>query len=185
MKCKSAPRWHRYVHVELADPEQSVRYAAGVTQAKKTDFARYAELSQSEQKALEEALASIPDDILATGERSPIESRIRKRLEREGLLDTAGPLGMGEIPAVAYVARAVGCLAVSYVQLRWIGHNKPASTVAKSIAKQLADCLHGDIDTIASDIMACREQVAGALSALGLPALGDALLGDEAQIDRW
>jgi hypothetical protein len=69
--------------------------------------------------------------------------------------------------------------------LRWIAHNKPASTVAASIAKQLADCVRGDIDMIASDILACREQVAGALSALGLPALGDALLGDEAQIDRW
>jgi hypothetical protein len=185
MMCEFTPRWHRCVHVEPANPEQSVRYAAGVTQAKKTDLARYAELSQSEQKVLEEALASIPDDILATGERSPIESRIRKRLEREGLLDTAGPLGMGEIPAIAYVARAVGCLAASYVPLRWIAHNKPASTVAESIAKQLTDCVRGDIDMITSDILACREQVAGALSALGLPALGDALLGDDAQIDRW
>jgi hypothetical protein len=173
------------VHVELDNPAKFVRYAAGVTQAKKTDFARYAELSESEQKVLQEALASLPDDILATGERPPIESRIRKRLEREGLLDTAGPLGMGEIPAVAYVARAVVCLAVSYVPLRWIAHNKPASTVAASIAKQLADCVRGDTDAIASDILACREQVAGALSALGLPALGDALLGDDAQIDRW
>jgi hypothetical protein len=172
-------------HVELANPQHSVRYAAGVTQAKKTDFARYAELSEQEQKVLEEALASIPDDILSTGERPPIESRIRRRLEREGLLDTAGPLGMGEIPAVAYVARAVGCLAASYVPLRSISHNKPASTVAESIAKTLGDCVRGGVDAIKTDILACREQVAGALSALGLPALGDALLGDDAQIERW
>ena len=156
-----------------------------VTQAKHTDFARYAELSEAEQKALEEALASIPDDILSTGERPPIESRIRKRLEREGLLTAAGPLGVGEIPPVAYVGRAVACLAVSYVPLRSIPHNKPASTVAESIAKVLGDCVRGDLDTIKSDILACREQVAGALRALGLPALGDALLGDEAQIARW
>lgn len=158
---------------------------ATVTQAKKTDFARYPELSESEQKVLEEALASIPEEYLATGERPPIESRIRRRLEREGLLDTAGPMDMGEIPAVAYVARAVGCLAVSYVQLRSISHNKPASTVAESIAKALSDCVRGDIDAIKTDILASREQVAGALSALGLPALGDALMGDDADIDRW
>src|SRR3954470_14471417 len=100
-----------------------------VTQAKHTDFARYADLSETEQKALEEALASLPEDILAIGERPPIESRIRKRLEREGLLPTAGPLGVGEIPAVAYVGRAVVCLALSYVPLRSILHNKPASAV--------------------------------------------------------
>jgi hypothetical protein len=156
-----------------------------VTQAKHTDFARYAELSEKEQKALEEALASLPDDLLAIGERPPIESRIRNRLEREGLLPTAGPLGVGEIPAVAYVGRALTCLALSYVQLRSIPHNKPASTVAESIARTLGECVRGDIDTMKSDILACREQVAGALRALSLPALGDALMGDDAQIVRW
>jgi hypothetical protein len=156
-----------------------------VTQAKHTDFARYADLSETEQKVLEEALASLPDDILATGERAPIESRIRKRLEREGLLAATGPLGVGEVPAVAYVGRALACLALSYVPLRSIPHNKPASAVAESIAKALDNCVRGDIDSIKSDILACREQVAGALRALGLPALGDALLGDEAQIVRW
>lgn len=184
-------------HVELGNPHQSVRYAAGVnplwvqsmettvTQAKQTDFARYPELSDSEQKVLEEALASIPDDILSTGERAPIESRVRRRMEREGLLSAAGPMGMGEIPAVAYVARAVVCLAASYVPLRSISHNKPASTVAESIAKAMGDCVHGDLDAVTADILASRNQVAGALGALGLAALGDALLGDEAQIDRW
>jgi hypothetical protein len=156
-----------------------------VTQAKKTDFARYPELSDSEQKVLEEALASIPDDVLSTGERPAIESRVRRRLEREGMLTSTGPLGMGEIPAVAYVARAVVCLAASYVPLRSISHNKPASTVAESIAKAMGDCIRGDTDTVKSDILACRNQVAGALGALGLAALGDALLGDDAQIDRW
>jgi hypothetical protein len=156
-----------------------------VTQAQQTDFARYPELSNSEQKVLEEALASIPDEILSTGERAPIESRIRRRLEREGMLTAAGPLGTGEIPAVAYVARAVGCLAASYVPLRSISHNKPASTVAESIAKAMADCVHGDLDAVKADILAHRDQVAGALGALGLAALGDALLGDDAQIDRW
>ena len=92
---------------------------------------------------------------------------------------------MGEIPAVAYVARAVVCLAASYVPLRSISHNKPASTVAESIAKAMGDCIRGDTDTVKSDILACRNQVAGALGALGLAALGDALLGDDAQIDRW
>ncbi len=156
-----------------------------VTQAKKTDFARYPELSDSEQKVLEEALASIPDDVLSTGERPAIESRVRRRLEREGMLTSTGPLGMGEIPAVAYVARAVVCLAASYVPLRSISHNKPASTVAESIAKAMGDCIRGDTDTVKSDILASRTQVAGALGALGLAALGDALLGDDAQIDRW
>ena len=41
------------------------------------------------------------------------------------------------------------------------------------------------ISSVKSDILACRNQVAGALGALGLAALGDALLGDDAQIDRW
>jgi hypothetical protein len=156
-----------------------------VTQAKQTDFARYADISEAEQKVLEEALASIPDDILSIGERPPIESRIRKRLDREGLLTASGPLGMGDIPAVAFVGRAVSCLASSYVTLRSIGHNKPSSTVAESIAKALGDCVQGDTDAVKSDILKCREQVAGALRALGLPALGDALLGDDEHTVRY
>jgi hypothetical protein len=156
-----------------------------VTQAKQTDFARYAELSESEQKVLEQALSSIPDDILSTGERPSIDARIRRSLEREGMLTAAGPLGMGEIPAVAFVGRAVACLAVSYMALRGIGHNKPASAVAESIAKALGDCVPGGTDAVQADILTCRNQVAGALRALGLPALGDALLGDENQAARY
>jgi len=156
-----------------------------VTQAKKTDFARYPELSDSERKVLEEALASIPDDILSTGERGPIESRVRKRMEREGMLTAERPLDVGEIPAVAYVARAVVCLAMSYVPLRSISHNKPASHVAESIARAMGDCVRGDLTAVKSDNLASREQVAGALGALGLAALGVALMGDEAEIDRW
>ncbi|MGH3823922.1 MAG: hypothetical protein ACRDRA_13990 [Pseudonocardiaceae bacterium] len=156
-----------------------------MTQAKQTDFARFAQLSEAEQKVIEEALASIPDDILSTGERPPIESRIRNRLQREGLLEAAGPMGMGEIPPIAYVGRAAACLAASYVALRCIGHNKPASTVAESIAKALGDCVPGGVDAMKSDIMNCRDKVASALGALGLAALGDALLGDDEQIMRY
>lgn len=156
-----------------------------MTQAKRTDFALYARLSESEQQVLEQALAAIPDDILSTGDRPSIESRIRNRLQREGLLGEGGPLGMGEIPPVAYVGRAVGCLAAHYVTLRGIGHNKPASVIAESIAKAIGDCVRGGTDAVKADIMAHREQVARALRALGLPALGDALLGDEAQVPRW
>jgi hypothetical protein len=145
----------------------------------------YAQLSESEQKVLEGALASIPEDVLSTGERSPIESRIRNRLQREGLLETEGPMGMGTIPPVAYVGRAVGCLATNYLPLRCILHNKPASAIAESIAKVLGNCVPGGVEAIASDIMACREQVAGALRALGISALGDALLGDDDQIARY
>ena len=156
-----------------------------MTQAKQTDFARYADISEAEQKVIEEALASIPDDILSTGERPSIESRIRNRLDREGLLTASGPLGMGEIPAVAFVGRAVACLASSYVSLRGIGHNKPSSTVAESIAKAVGDCVQGGTDAVKADILKCRDQVASALRALGLPALGDALLGDDVQMVRY
>lgn len=156
-----------------------------MTEAKQTDFARFGQLSEAEQKVIEEALASIPDDILSTGERPAIESRIRNRMQREGLLEAAGPLGMGEIPPVAYVGRAAACLAASYVALRGIGHNKPASTVAESIAKALGDCVPGGVDAMKADIMKCRDQVASALRALGLPALGDALLGDDVQTARY
>lgn len=140
-----------------------------------TDFASYARLSEAEQKVLEEALSAIPDDILSTGERPAIESRIRNRLKREGLL-TEAPLGMGEIPPVAFVGRAVGCLAASYVTLRGISHNKPAEAVADSIARAVRECSSGTADAIAADLLKYRTQVAGALTALGLPALGDALL---------
>jgi len=156
-----------------------------VTQAKQTDFARFAELSESEQKVLEQALSSIPDDTLSIGERPSIDARIRRALEREGMLTAAGPLGMGEIPAVAFVGRAVACLAVNYMALRGIGHNKPASAVAEAIAKALGDCVPGDPDAVQADIMTCRNQVAGALGALGLSALGDALLGDESHSARY
>ncbi len=156
-----------------------------VTQANKTDFAVYAQLSESEQQAIEQALAAIPDDVLSTGDRPSIESRIRNRLQREGFLGEAGPLGMGEIPPMAFVGRAVGCLATNYVTLRSISHNKPASVVAESIAKAVGDCVRGGTDAVKADILACRDQVASALRALGLSALGDALLGDEAQVQRW
>jgi hypothetical protein len=156
-----------------------------VTAAKQTDFARLAELSEAEQKVIEEALASIPDDILSTGERPAIESRIRNRLEREGLLEAAGPMGMGAIPPIAYVGRAAACLAASYVALRCISHNKPASTVAESIAKALGDCSPGGVDAMTADIMQCRDKVASVLGALGLSALGDALLGDDEQVARY
>jgi hypothetical protein len=156
-----------------------------VTQAKQTDFAKYAQLSESEQKVIEDTLASIPDDILSTGERAPIESRIRNRLQREGLIEAEGPLGMGTIPPVAYVGRAVGCLAANSLPLRCILHNKPASAIAESMAKVLGECVPGGTEAIKTDILACREQVAGALRALGLSALGDALLGDEDELTRY
>lgn len=158
-----------------------------MTQAKETDFASYARLSESEREVLEQTLASIPEEILSTGDRQSIESRIRNRLQREGLLGTGeagGPLGVAEIPAVAFVGRAVGCLAAGYVSLRGISHNKPADTVADSIARAVADCVPSDIDAIKSDILTYRNQVAGALTALGLPALGDALLADNPRVDN-
>jgi hypothetical protein len=149
-----------------------------VTQAQKTDFASYAQLSESEQEILEKTLRLIPDEILSTGDHSAIESRIRRRLQEEGILKTGesgGPLGVAEIPAAAFVGRAVGCLASRYMTLRGISHNKPSDAVADSIARAVAGCVPGDIDAIKSDILEYRIQVAGALSALGLPALGDAL----------
>jgi hypothetical protein len=153
---------------------------ATVTHAQETDFASFARLSESEQKVLEQTLSSIPDDILSTGDRPAIESRIRNRLQREGVL-TEAPLGIGEIPAVAFVGRAVGCLAASYVTLRGISHNKPADAVADAIARAVAECVTGTVDAIKSDLLQYRIQVAGALTALDLPALGDALLaGDSA-----
>lgn len=149
-----------------------------MSQAQKTDFASYAQLSEAEQEVLEQALRSIPDDILSTGDRSAIEARIRRRLQEAGVLKTGeagGPLGIAEIPAVAFIGRAVGCLASRYVNLRGISHNKPAEEVADSIARALGDCVPGGTDAIKSDLLKYRIQVAGALAALGLPALGDAL----------
>ena len=147
-----------------------------MAQAEETDFASFARLSESEQKVLEQALSAIPDDILSMGDRPAIESRIRNRLKREGAL-TEAPLGMGEIPAIAFAGRAVGCLAASYVTLRGISHNKPAEAVAESIARAVADCVTGTAAAIKSDLLTYRVQVASALTALELPALGDALLG--------
>lgn len=156
-----------------------------VTEAKQTDFARLGQLSEAELKVIEEALASIPDDILSTGERPPIESRIRNRLQREGLLEAPGPMGVGEIPPIAYVGRAAACLAASYVALRGISHNKPASTIAEMIARTLGDCVPGGVDAMKSDIMNCRDRVASVLGAFGLSALGDALLGDDVETARY
>ncbi|MGH3874856.1 MAG: hypothetical protein ACRDSR_25690 [Pseudonocardiaceae bacterium] len=76
---------------------------------------------------------------------------------------------------MAFVGRAVGCLAAKYVSLRGISHNKPADEVADSIARAIGDCVPGDTAAIRSDILEYRTQVAGALTALGLPSLGDAL----------
>ncbi|MGA8520543.1 MAG: hypothetical protein WB735_20945 [Pseudonocardiaceae bacterium] len=149
-----------------------------MTQAQGTDFASYAKLSEPELEALYRALASIPDDILSTGDRPPIESRIRRRLQEEGFLkmgEAGGPLGVAEIPPIAFVGRAVGCLASNYVYLRGISQNKPPNEVAESIARAVAECVPGDIDAIKSDIIEYRTQVARACKALGLPALGDAL----------
>lgn len=153
-----------------------------MTQAAETDFASYAQLSESEQEALERALASIPDDILAMGERPSIESRIRRRLQEDGVLptgDAAGPLQVGEIPPVAYAARAAGCLAASYVTLRGISNNNPADVVAQGIARAVGGCVSGGADAVKSDILRYRSQVAGALKALGLPALADVLLAGD------
>jgi hypothetical protein len=149
-----------------------------MTQAQGTDFASYAKLSEPELEALDRALASIPDDILSTGDRPPIESRIRRRLQEEGFLkmgEAGGPLGVAEIPPIAFVGRAVGCLASNYVYLRGISQNKPPNEVAESIARAVAECVPGDIHAIKSDIIEYRTQVARACKALGLPALGDAL----------
>lgn len=149
-----------------------------MTQPQETDFASYARLSESEQKVIEEALAALPDDILSTGERPPIEARIRNHLKREGLLSDA-PLGMGEIPPVAYVGRAVGCLAASYATLRSISHAKNPKYVADAIAGTIGTCVSGSKEAIAADILTYRSQVARAVTAIGLPALGDALLADD------
>ena len=152
-----------------------------MTQATETDFASYAQLSESEQESLERALASIPDDILAMGERPSIESRIRRRLQEDGVFPegNVGPLQIGEIPAIAFAARAVGCLAASYVTLRGISNNKPADAVAESIARAVAGCVSGSADAVKADILRYRNQVAGALKALGLPALADVLLAGD------
>ena len=153
-----------------------------MSQAKETDFASYGQLPDSEQEVLEQALASIPDDILSTEDRAAIESRIRRRLQQDGVLDTGemgGPLGVLELPAVAFVGRAVGCLASNYVALRGINHNKPADAVAESIAWAVVECVSGDVDAIKSDILNYRSKVARALTALRLPGLGDALLSGD------
>lgn len=152
-----------------------------MTQATETDFASYARLSESEQEALERALASIPDDILAMGERPSIESRIRRRLQEDGVLPAgdAAPLQVGEIPPVAFAARAVGCLAASYVTLRGISNNNPADVVAGAIARAVGGCVSGGADAVKSDILRYRSQVAGALKALGLPSLADVLLAGD------
>lgn len=149
-----------------------------MTQAQGTDFASYGKLSEPELEALDRALASIPDDILSTGDRPAIEARIRRRLQEDGVLKTGeagGPLGVAEIPAVAFVGRAVGCLATNYSYLRGISQNKPPDEVAESIARAVGECVPGGIDAIKSDILEYRSQVARAFKALGLPALGDAL----------
>ncbi|MFY9806433.1 MAG: hypothetical protein WAK86_04105 [Pseudonocardiaceae bacterium] len=149
-----------------------------MTQAQGTDFASYAQLSEAELEALDRALESIPDDILSTGDRPAIESRLRRRLQESGVLKTGpagGPLGVAEIPAVAFVGRAVGCLASNYSYLRGISQNKPADAVAESIARAVVECVPNDVEAIKSDVLTYRSQVARALKALGLPALGDAL----------
>jgi len=147
-----------------------------VTQATETDFAYYAQLSESEQEVLEQALASIPDDILSTGDRQSIESRIRNRLLKEGILAAPGPLQTTELPPAAFVGRALGCLAANYVTLRGISNNQPADAVAQAIARSVAGCVSGDTDTVKADIMKYRSQIGRALAALDLPALRDALL---------
>lgn len=149
---------------------------ATVTQAMKTDFAYYAQLSESEQEVLEQALASIPDDILSTGDRQSIESRIRNRLVKEGALAPPGPLQATEIPPVAFVGRALGCLASNYVALRGISNNQSTDAVAQAIARIVAGCVSGDADAIKADVVQYRSQVGRALEALGIPALRDALL---------
>ena len=149
-----------------------------MTQAQETDFASYAQLSEPELEVLERALASIPEDIIYTGDRPSKESRIRRRLQEEGFLKmgaAGGPLGVAEIPPIAFVGRAVGCLASNYVYLRGISQNKPPDEVAESIARAVLECVPSDINAIKSDILKYRSQVARAFKALGLPALGDAL----------
>lgn len=150
-----------------------------MTQATETDFASYARLSESDQEVLEQALASIPDDVLSTSDRPSIESRIRNRLQREGVLTTGGPFQMGEIPPVAFVGRALSCLASSYVTLRGISNNQPADAVAGAIARTLVGCVSGTADEIKADILLYRSQVGRACAALGLPALRDALLAGD------
>jgi hypothetical protein len=87
---------------------------------------------------------------------------------------------VGQIPPVAYVGRAVGCLAATYVSLRGISHNKPAKVVAESIARTVGGCVPGDVDAVSSDILTYRKEIAKSLSAIGLPALGDALVAKDA-----
>jgi hypothetical protein len=154
-----------------------------MAQAQGTDFGYYAQLSEPELEVLDRALASIPDDILSTGERPSIESRIRRRLQEDGFLQmgaAGGPLGVADIPPIAFVGRAVGCLASNYVYLRGISQNKPPGEVAESIARAVVECVPGSIDAIKSDILEYRTQVARAFKALGLPALGDALCAVDA-----
>lgn len=150
-----------------------------MAQATETDFASYARLSESEQEVLEQALASIPDDVLSTSDRPAIESRIRNRLQKEGILAAEGPFQMGEIPPVALVGRALACLASSYVTLRGISNNQPADAVAGALARTLAGCVPGTADEIKADILLYRSQVGRACEALGLPALRDALLASD------
>lgn len=152
-----------------------------MTQAQGSDFAKFGELSEAELEAVEQALASIPDDLLSTGDRPAIESRIRRRLQESGVLgteDTGGPLGVAEIPPVAFVGRAVGCLATHSSTLRAISHVKRSAAVAEAIAQTLGSCVRGGTEAVAADLLTYRKQVARALTAIELPALGDALLAD-------
>lgn len=150
-----------------------------MTQTTETEFAYYAKLSAAEQEALEQALESIPDDILSTGERQWIDSRIGNSLKRSGVLDTAGmsgPLQFGDIPALVFVSRAAGCLAANYATLQGISNNQPPEKVAAAIARTVTGCVSGTADEIRADILQYRSQIGRAFDALRLPSLRAALL---------
>jgi hypothetical protein len=52
--------------------------------------------------------------------------------------------------------------------------------VAESIARVVADCVPGGVDAVSVDILTYRKEIAKSLTAIGLPALGDALTAKDA-----
>lgn len=137
-----------------------------------SDFEALGQLTQAESDALFTALENAPEELQQSEDPDELYNYLVQQIDGAN----SGPSTMA-LPAVILVARAVSCLAPSYVALRSISAGSP-DVAAAGIAGAIAGCVTGGgASAIQSAILNNRAAIATGLRAIGLSSLAGVLAG--------
>lgn len=142
----------------------------------------------AEVEALGEALESLSQEALESGDESLINATVREELMARGAAPRSPSTTIDDgastqaVPLAVLAARAAVCVGSSYVALRGISTDQPRDVVVTQIAVALGTCVTGGGAAVIRDaILRYPTQVATALRGVGLGGLAAVLEGDTPQ----